>query len=229
MLLECPTPRHLTVIALANEDARWSSAKSKSIGRGRVESTSTLQYTDTPTAMASVIKDVVSKVLPASVAPAASPAAAPSGESWQQCPTRPSQVVLMIALCSRKEGQASAHAVPRNHSRRRKPHELRQPAHRLSIVAPSRASFLTCPISILPQASHSTATHRPKMHKRSATGGCEPYRLCSRQSHPLLSGMIVAPGESLKAIFPEGSDSGAWKKAVAATQLKNGVDDIEAR
>ena len=43
-----------------------------------------------------------------------------------------------------------------------------------------------------------------------------------------LAGMIVAPGESLKAVFPEGSDTKAWEKAIKAVELKNDVDSIEA-
>lgn len=43
------------------------------------------------------------------------------------------------------------------------------------------------------------------------------------------TGMIVGPNESLKEIFPEGSDSAAWKKAMEHTRLKNDVADIEAR
>lgn len=43
------------------------------------------------------------------------------------------------------------------------------------------------------------------------------------------TGMIVGPNESLKEIFPEGSDSAAWKKAMEQTRLKSDVGDIEAR
>lgn len=60
------------------------------------------------------------------------------------------------------------------------------------------------------QASKSTSTHRPKMHKRSATG------------------IIVGPNESLKSIFPEGSDPKAWTRAIKSTELKNDTDSIEA-
>ena len=36
----------------------------------------------------------------------------------------------------------------------------------------------------------------------------------------------VGPNESLKDIFPEGSDASAWKKAIEHNTLKSNVDDI---
>lgn len=60
---------------------------------------------------------------------------------------------------------------------------------------------------------------------------CPACKLLSSICFPALvaTGMIVGPNESLKEIFPEGSDSAAWKKAMEHTRLKNDVGDIEAR
>lgn len=43
------------------------------------------------------------------------------------------------------------------------------------------------------------------------------------------TGVIVGPDESLRDIFPEGSDPAAWKEALDAVSPKNTVKDIEAR
>lgn len=46
---------------------------------------------------------------------------------------------------------------------------------------------------------------------------------------PAATGVIVGPNESLRDIFPEGSDPQAWRQAIEAVLPRNSVKDIEAR
>ena len=71
------------------------------------------------------------------------------------------------------------------------------------------ANYMANPLK--PTSTLASLHNRPKMHKRSATG------------------LIVGPNESLKTVFPEGSNSKAWTQAIKATELKNSIEDIEAR
>lgn len=53
--------------------------------------------------------------------------------------------------------------------------------------------------------------------------------LADEMNTPLATGMIVGPNESLREIFPDGSDPKAWKKALDKVVPKNDVESIEAR